>query len=109
MIGAWQILLVLYILFLALGPRRVVRWWRIWNRFLARMQGLPPPTERSEPAWLRAVALFEHSSKIGWACVAVGIGLIVVDGVCRQTGCAFTGPVMLVLAMILFFLAPWMI
>ncbi|TAK20159.1 MAG: twin-arginine translocase TatA/TatE family subunit [Chloroflexota bacterium] len=109
MIGFWQIAIILYVLFLAVGPRRLARWGRIWSRFLDRMAGRPPRPMSQKPGWLRTIELFEHSSKIGWACVILGISLLALDGVCRQTGCPFTGPFILLLAMLFLFIAPWLI
>jgi hypothetical protein len=107
-IGFWQLLLIVYVLLLAIGPRRIVRWVRFAQMTNDRLRGRPP-RERRVPGWLRAIQLLEHSTPIGWACVAIGIGLLVVDGVCRQTGCGFQGPPVLLLAMLFLFLAPWLI
>jgi hypothetical protein len=114
-IGFWQIALVLYFGFLAIGPRRVIRYVRAFNRAMDRMAGRPPRPDRPPSGWLRALQLFEHSTVIGWGCVALGVGLLVLDGVCRPqssgltASCPFYGPPILVLAMLLFFLAPWLI
>ena len=45
-IGIWQILIITYILFVALGPRRVVGWVRWTQDTSARLQGRPPPRRR---------------------------------------------------------------
>lgn len=107
MVGFWQIAIIAYVLFLAIGPRRVVRWLRIVNRTMLRMQGRPAPPPREPTGLLKAIGVFEHGAIVGWSCVAVGFALLVVDGVCRQSGCAFQGPPMLLLAMVFFFAAPW--
>jgi hypothetical protein len=107
-IGFWQILLIVYVLFIAIGPRRVVRWVQWGQRTNDRLRGRPP-REQKPKGWLRAIQLFEYSTQLGWACVAIGIALVVVDGVCRQSGCGFHGPPVLMLAMLFLFLAPWLL
>lgn len=113
MIGFWNIVLVLYFLFLAIGPRKVLRWIRAFNRALDRIQGRPPREQTRTAGWLRAIELLEYSTPVGWACAALGVGLLVLDGVCRTgspgPSCAFYGPLVLLLAMLLFFIAPWLI
>ena len=109
MIGFWQIALIAYILFLALGPRRVVRWIRIAGAFNDRMRGRPVQIRAKPSGLLRWIGLFEYSTPVGWACVALGLGLLVLDGICRSGACGLYGPPVLLLAMLLFFLAPWLI
>jgi hypothetical protein len=115
MIGFWQIALIVYILFLAIGPRRVVRWIRIANAFSDRVRGRPARPSSRSFGLLRALELFEYSTPVGWACVALGLGLLVLDGVCRPetavapAKCPVHGPLVLVLATLFFFLAPWLI
>jgi hypothetical protein len=114
-VGFWQIALILYILFLAIGPRRVVRWFRIAGALGDRVRGRPVPPRRKPSGLLRAIELFEYSTPVGWACVALGVGLLVLDGICRAPAvngvatCSFYGPPILLLAMLCFVLAPWLI
>ena len=115
MIGFWQIALVLYFGLLAIGPRRLARWVRAYRRALDRMAGREPRPDAPPSGWLRAVQLFEHSRLIGWGCVVVGLALLVLDGVCRPqspglaASCPFYGVPVIMLAMLLFFVAPWLI
>jgi hypothetical protein len=114
-IGFWQIALIAYILFLALGPRRVVRWIRVAGAFNDRLRGRPVQPRGKPSGLLRAIELFEHSTPIGWGCVVLGLALLVLDGVCRPASanalasCGFYGPPILLLAMLFFFIAPWLI
>ncbi|HEY3080301.1 MAG TPA: hypothetical protein VGM69_10380 [Chloroflexota bacterium] len=109
MVGFWQIALIAYILFLAIGPRRVVRWIRVAGAFNDRMRGRPVQARAKPSGLLRWIGLFEYSTPVGWACVALGLGLLVLDGICRSGACGVYGPLVLLLAMLLFFLAPWLI
>ena len=97
-------IIVLYVLFIALGPRRVVRWWYGLQAALARMQGRPPPPRRRW-GWLRAAEAFEHSTAIGWTCIVVGLGL--------AFAARFLWPDLMlpltVVAMALLFVGPWLI
>ena len=105
-IGFWQILVIVYVLFLALGPRRVVRWVRWINEASARLRGQPPPPRRTG-GWLRALELFEYSTQLGWAFLVIGCGLAMlglsVDGWPLWKGLAMG------VAMVLLMLAPWLI
>ena len=105
-IGFWQLLIIVYVLFLAIGPRRVVRWVRWTNDTTARLRGKPPPPRR-RVGWLRALELFEYSTQVGWAFIVVGGGLAIfalsVDGWPIWKG------LVMGLAMLFLFLAPWLI
>jgi hypothetical protein len=105
-IGTWQILIILYVLFIALGPRRVVRWWRWTGDTSARLRGKAPPARKTS-GWLRTIELFEHSTQIGWACLALGAALsmlaLAADGWPLWKGLA------LGLATLLLLIAPWLI
>jgi hypothetical protein len=74
-LGFQQLLLVVYILFLALGPKRVVRWIRRGQALVARLQGKPPPP-RKRFDLLRLIELTEYSSPVGWAVAALGFGTL---------------------------------
>jgi hypothetical protein len=105
-IGFWQLLVIVYVLFIAIGPRRVVRWIRWTNETSARLRGKAPPPRRTV-GWLRALELFEYSTQVGWACLAIGCALAMyalsID--------AWTAwkMVLLGLATLLLFLGPWLI
>jgi len=105
-LGFWQLVIILYVLMIALGPRRVVGWYHAASALTARMQGRPPPS-RTSAGWLRAIQLFEHSSKIGWACLVVGSALgmfaMSADGWPLWKGLAIA------VAMLLLFVAPWLL
>lgn len=105
-IGTWQILIILYVLFIALGPRRVVRWYRWAGDTSARLRGKPRPV-RKPSRWMRAIELFEYSSQIGWAFLVVGAALSIyagtIDGFPPLKG------LLLGLGLVLLFLAPWLI
>ena len=105
-IGTWQIFVIVYVLFIALGPRRVVRWIMWTNDASARLRGKPRPARRKS-ALLRAIELFEYSSQIGWACLAIGAAMAIyagtIDGFPPLKG------LLLGLGMLLLFLAPWLI
>src|SRR5262249_2885838 len=68
-LGFWQLVVIL-----ALGPRRVVRWVRWGQAAGDRLRGRPVQP-RPQRGWLRAIELFEHSSQIGWAFLAIGCAL----------------------------------
>jgi hypothetical protein len=106
-IGTWQILIIAYVLFIALGPRRVMRWWRWTSNASARLRGKPLPPARKPRGWLRAIELFEYSTQIGWACLALGAALsmlaLATDGWPLWKGLA------LGLGVLLLFVAPWLI
>lgn len=102
-IGVWQILIIVYVLFLAVGPRRVVRWvqWSIDTN--ARLRGRPPPA-RKRWGLLRFLGLFEYSTPIGWACAAIGLGLAMSGYFYPEWRIPLT-----LLAMLFLFIAPWLI
>ena len=106
-VGTWQILIIAYVLLIALGPRRVLRWWRWTSNTSARLRGKQPPPARKPSGWLRAIELFEYSSQIGWACLALGAALsmfaLATDGWPLWKGLA------LGLGMLLLLVAPWLI
>jgi hypothetical protein len=105
-LGTWQILIIVYVLFIALGPRRVVRWWRWTGETSARLRGKPPPARRTS-GWMRAIELFEHSSKIGWACLVLGTALSMVA--LGTEGWPLWKGLVLGVAMLLLLIAPWLI
>ena len=104
-VGFQQLAVIAYILLLALGPRRVVRWVR-WSQDLgARLRGRPPPPR---PKWdlLRVVERFEYSSPVGWAVAALGFGLVLVPYFAASLGIsAQLVPLLYVGATALLFLA----
>ena len=108
-IGFWQLLIIVYILFLALGPRRVVYWsqWSIdtWARFLGR-----PPPPRKRWGWLRSFQILEHAQKFGWACIALGSGLAFFYLYLSSQGIiGVWGIPILLLAMAFLFVGPWLL
>src|SRR5579884_2609510 len=105
-IGFWQLLVIVYVLFLALGPRRVVRWIRWANETNARLRGRPPPPRRTI-GWLRALELFEYSTQIGWAFLVVGAAMAIYAG--TMDGFPPLKALLLGLGMVLLLLAPWLI
>jgi hypothetical protein len=106
-IGTWQIIVIAYVLFIALGPKRVVRWIRWTTEMNARLRGKPPPPQRKTRGWLRAIELFEYSSQIGWACLVIGAAMAIYAG--TLDGFPPGKALLLGLGMLLLFLAPWLI
>src|SRR5206468_2872059 len=78
-IGTWQVLVIIYVLFIALGPRRVVRWIRWTGDTSARLRGKRVTTRKSS-GWLRAIELFEYSSQLGWAFLVIGATMAIYAG-----------------------------
>ena len=108
-IGFWQLLIIVYILFLAIGPRRVVHWsqWSIdtW----ARVWGRPPPP-RKRWGWLSAIQLLENSRSFGWACIAAGSALAFLYlYLSSQGSIGAWGVPILLLAMAFLFIGPWLL
>ena len=105
-IGTWQIIVIVYVLFIALGPRRVVGWIRWAGDMNARLRGKPKPV-RKRWGFLRAIEMFEYSTQIGWACLVVGAALSIYAG--TIDGFPPLKALLLGLGMVLLFLAPWLI
>ena len=105
-IGLSQLLVIVYVLFIALGPRRIIRWFRWTSETSARLRGKPPPIRKTS-GWLRAIELFEYSTQIGWTFLVVGCGLAMFA--LSTDGWPLWKGLVLGLAMLLLFLAPWLI
>lgn len=106
-IGTWQLLVVAYVLFIALGPRRVVRWIRWTNDTTARLRGKPRPPRAKSSGLLRAIELFEYASQVGWAFLVIGAALAIYAG--TLDGFPPLKALLLGVGMVLLFLAPWLI
>ena len=105
-LGFWQLVIIVYVLFIALGPRRVVRWMRWGQAASDRLRGRPVQ-ERRQRGWVRAIEMFEYSSQIGWACLAVGCALAMFA--LAQPGWPIWKGLAIAISMLLLFLAPWLI
>jgi hypothetical protein len=105
-IGFWQLVVIVYVLFFAVGPRRVVRWVRWGQTTSDRLRGRPRREQRSS-GWLRAIELFEYSSQVGWACLILGAGIAMLT--LAQTGWPLWKGLALAVSMLLLLLAPWLI
>lgn len=105
-IGTWQLLVIVYVLIIALGPKRVVGWVRWASDMNARLHGKPPPPRKTR-GWVRAIEMFEYSSQIGWGCLVIGAGLAIYAG--TIDGFPPLKALLLGLGMLLLFLAPWLI
>lgn len=105
-IGTWQIIVIVYVLFIALGPRRVVGWIRWAGDMNARLRGKPRP-ERKRWGFLRAIEMLEHATQIGWACLALGAAISIYAG--TIDGFPPVKAALLGLGLLLLFLAPWLI
>src|SRR5262245_41386332 len=105
-IGFWQLVIIVYVLFIALGPRRVVRWVR-WSQATSdRLRGRPV-RERPKSGWLRAIELFEYSTQIGWACLILGCAVAMLA--LAQPGWPLWKGLALAISLLLLFLAPWLL
>jgi len=105
-LGFWQLVVIVYVLFIALGPRRVIRWVR-WSQDAGdRLRGRPR-RERRSGGFLRAIELFEYSSQIGWAFLVVGCAISMFA--LAQPGWPIWKGLALAISLLLLFLAPWLI
>src|SRR5438094_1216289 len=105
-VGFWQLVVIAYALFIALGPRRVVRWFRWGQAAGDRLRGRRVQPRR-QSGWLRAIELFEYSSQVGWAFLAVGCGVAMFA--LAQPGWPLWKGLAIAISMLLLFLAPWLI
>jgi hypothetical protein len=105
-LGFWQLVIILYVLFIALGPRRVVRWFRWGQAAGDRLRGRPIQTRRPR-GWMRAIELFEYSSQVGWAFLAIGCAIAMFA--LAQPGWPIWKGLAIAISMLLLLLAPWLI
>ena len=105
-LGFWQIVIIFYVLLIALGPRRVVRWLRWGQATGDRLRGRPARQRRSS-GLLRAIELFEYSTQVGWAFLIVGCAIAMFA--LAQPGWPLWKGLALAISMLLLFLAPWLI
>jgi hypothetical protein len=105
-LGFWQLVIIVYVLFIALGPRRVIRWFR-WSQATGdRLRGRPV-RERRPSRLVRAIELFEYSSQIGWTFLIVGCAIAMFA--LAQPGWPLWKGLALAISMLLLLLAPWLI
>ena len=105
-IGFWQLVIILYVLFFALGPRRVVRWIRWGQSTSDRLRGRPVRQQRTSGI-LRWIEMFEYSTQIGYACLILGAGIAMLT--LAQPGWPLWKGLALAVSMLLLALAPWLI
>ena len=105
-LGFWQLVVIVYVLFIALGPRRVIRWVRWGQAAGDRLRGRPV-RQRRPSGWLRAIELFEYSSQIGWAFLILGCAVAMFA--LAQPGWPLWKGLVLALSMGLLALAPWLL
>lgn len=105
-LGFWQLVVIVYVLFVALGPRRVVRWVRWSQNATDRLRGRPAREQRTSRL-LRAIELFAYSSQIGYACLVVGGGLAMFA--LATQGWPLWKGLALGISMLLLLIAPWLI
>ncbi len=73
--GFQQGLLILYILLIAVGPKRVTRWVRRGQALSARLRRKPLPKPGRYDV-LRLFEMFEERALVGWGIAVVGLGLL---------------------------------